>query len=262
MPNRWTTKEEENYRKEIVELYEIQNLSLGEVAIALNLKESTLYARMGRLGIRCTPDKKPRHNNKKQNIVLPKYSVLLAEFMGIMLGDGHLSPFQATVTLGTKELPYVEYVASLMEHLFNTPATINVRKDGYRNVYIGSVELTRWLQKEGLVYNKVASQVDVPSWIFERKEWKVAFLKGFFDTDGSVYKLKFGIQISLTNMSLPMLVSLRRILIELEYKPSEISAGVVVYLTRRKDVERFFREIKPANTKHQQRFENFSCVGR
>lgn len=82
------------------------------------------------------------------------------------------------------------------------------------------------------------------------------FLRGFFDTDGSVYKLKFGIQISFTNFSVPLLKSLQKMLIELGYKPSRISANKV-YLTQIKDVKRFFEEITPANPKHQRRFIDF-----
>lgn len=81
------------------------------------------------------------------------------------------------------------------------------------------------------------------------------FLKGFFDTDGSVYKLRFGTQISFTNKSLPLLQSTRRMLLLLGYQPSSIS-GYRVYLTKQKSILRFFKEIKPANPKHLVRFRN------
>lgn len=177
-----------------------------------------------------------------------------------MLGDGHVSHFQTVVTLGTKELEYVHYVASLMESLFGVSATILVRQDGYRDVYIGSVALTTWLRSKGLVHNKVASQVDVPSWIFAKTEFITAFLRGFFDTDGSVYGLRHGIQISLTNRSLLLLHSLRSMLITLQYRPSEVGSWRV-YLTRRPEIRRFFAEIQPANTKHLRRYKHIECVG-
>ena len=82
---------------------------------------------------------------------------------------------------------------------------------------------------------------------------KVAVL---FDTDGSVYKLKFGIQISFSNRSQPLLCSFRKMLVLLDYQPSRIS-GPRVYLTRIPDIKRFFEEIKPKNTKHVKRFEKF-----
>lgn len=80
-----------------------------------------------------------------------------------------------------------------------------------------------------------------------------SFLRGFFDTDGSVYKLKFGVQMSFCNRSLPILKSLQLMLKKLEYNPSDISL-YNMYLTRRGDIERFFKEIKPANPKHVSRY--------
>ena len=255
MARRWTIAEEQHYREQLQKLYVRQNKTIGEISGLLNLSDRTVFKRLQRLGIPSHPEKKFGYLTTLKEISLPKErSELLAEFFGIMLGDGHVSHFQTLVTLGTKELEYVEYVSELMQRLFNTPATIGVRSDGYRDVYIGSVCLTKWLKSEGLVANKVASQVAAPSWIFYTPEYMRAFLKGFFDTDGSFYLLRFGRQISLTNKSIPLLHSLRDMLVKLEFKPSEVSS-FRVYLTRREDVERFFREIRPANTKHLRRFK-------
>ena len=171
-----------------------------------------------------------------------------------MLGDGHISHFQVLVNLGTKELEYAEYVKQLLSKIFKTNARIATRSDGYRDVYFGSTLVTSWLLKEGLVFNKVASQVDIPKWVFSKKEYMIAFLRGFFDTDGSVYKLRFGIQISLTNHSFPILLSLHTMFCALGYNPSEVGMHRI-YLTRVKDLERFFKEVKPKNPKHVRRFE-------
>ena len=110
--------------------------------------------------------------------------------------------------------------------------------------------------KEGLVYNKVKSQVNMPNWIFSRREFMEAFLRGFFDTDGSVYSLRFGIQISFTNRSIPILQALQRMLEKLEYNPSKVS-GFHLYITRREEINRFFQEVRPRNSKHQKRFVEF-----
>ena len=78
-------------------------------------------------------------------------------------------------------------------------------------------------------------------------------------TDGSVYKLRHGIQMSFSNRSAPLLEALQRVLLQLGYKPSSISSHQV-YLTRRTQLMRFFEEIRPKNPKHVERYENF-CVG-
>jgi len=137
-----------------------------------------------------------------------------------------------------------------------TPKVIRI-KAGYYIVYVGSVEIVDWLLGMGLVFNKVKSQVDTPSWLFSDKNFIKGFLKGFFDTDGSIYKLKFGLQLSFTNRSLPLLESIRNGLLQLGFNPSHISK-FRVYLTREEDVIGFFRKISPANKKHLKRYKIMS----
>jgi hypothetical protein len=121
MARRWNTKEEKEKRKELKSLYVKQNKTIGEIAKILHICESTVYDRMIRLGIKSLRHKKPGYNNKRNDITIPnKYSNKLAEFIGIMLGDGHITPTQVTVTLGTKEYEYVIYVAGIMKDLLAT----------------------------------------------------------------------------------------------------------------------------------------------
>lgn len=257
MARRWTTGEEQKYRKELYELYIVQNKTIDEVANMLSVRSyQTIYDRIRRLRIPTCRDKKERYNNKRNDIRLPVRSCELAELFGVLLGDGSVSHFQIWVTLGTKEMAYAKYVLSLMQKIFGGKPKMFIRKSGYKNVYLGSTLATSWLFKEGFVRNKVLAQVDVPKWIFKEDDYMESFLRGFFDTDGSVYKLRYGIQISLTNYSLPLLRSLQNMLQALQYHPSAVSAHKI-YLTRAPDVKRFFHEIKPANPKHQRRFKKF-----
>lgn len=257
MARRWTKEEERFYRNQLRGLYIIKNKSIGEIAIQLGIAQATVFDRLQRLDIKTIPEKKLKHRNRRNDIRLPEQSVQLAEFLGIMLGDGHISHFQTIVTLGTKELAYVQYVQALMQELFKVKATISIKKSGYRDVYIGSTLITKWLKEQGLVQNKVAAQVGVPEWIMSDEKYMKAFARGFFDTDGSVYNLRFGIQISFTNRSAPLLVALQDMLRKLGYKVSKTSA-YRVYITKREDVRRFFRDVAPANKKHRRRFDKFS----
>lgn len=257
MARRWNKKEEKKYGAELYELYVVKNLSIAEIGLFLGISEKTVFQRLERLGIKTRPEGKRNYLNKRKDIFIPrKYTADLAEFFGIMLGDGKLSHFQIAVTLGSKEESYALYVVGLMEKNFKVRPKISIRKNGYQTVYFGSVELSGWLKREGLVYNKAKSQVDVPKWIFNNKDFMKRFIRGFFDTDGSVYKLKFGNQISFTNRSIPILKSLRKILIELEYKPSIISV-FKVYLTKIEDLRKFFNDVEPKNKRHIDRWRSF-----
>ena len=256
MARRWTKNEEKKYHLELFDLYEKRNMSLSEISHALKISEQTVFKRLKRLGIKIQPYLKKNYLKKRTNFKIPnRYSNNLAELFGIMLGDGHISHFQVIVSLGNKENEYANYVKLLISKIFKTDTKISFRRSGYKDVYLGSVDITTWLLKQGLVQNKVKSQVDVPTWIFSKNNYIKSFLRGFFDTDGSVYKLKFGIQISFCNRSLPLLKSLQLMLKKLEYNPSSISS-YNMYLTRIKDVKRFFKEIKPSNPKHLDRYLN------
>ncbi|MBX4210542.1 hypothetical protein KW783_01055 [Candidatus Parcubacteria bacterium] len=264
MANRWTVTEESAHREILQKLYIEQNLSLSEISKKLSISQSTLFDRLNRLSIKTTPHLKTKYQNRRSDITIPEYSDELAEFIGIMLGDGHISHFQTIVTLGTKEKKYVEYVAKLFEKLFGVKAKITRRKNifqqkKYYDVYVGSVSITKWLNKMGMVQNKVKSQVDVPEWIFSDQNYVKSFIRGFFDTDGSIYKLRHGIQLSFSNRSAPLLNALQKALMKLEFSPSKVSF-YKVYLTKIADVKRFFEEIKPKNPKHTKRFLDYASV--
>lgn len=256
MPARWSKEIEAIKFQELNNLYVIQNKTIGEIGKILHLAEATVYDRLLRLDI------KPNRSGKKGlNCVSPAtipciHTRSLAEFFGIMLGDGCLTPTQVTVTLGNKELDYVKYVSTLITKLFNIIPKIYVRPKGYYVIYFGSVKIVKWLQTNGLVFNKVKNQVKAPDWIFRKHFLMEGFLKGFFDTDGSVYRLRFGVQLAFTNRSIPLLRGLKYSLDVLGYFPSKI-CGFKIYLTRKKYVLRFIKRINPANIKHRQRFNEF-----
>ncbi len=257
MARRWTFTEEAKYRKELYDLYVVQNKTIDEVATILNLPSyQTVYRRLKRLQIETCREKKAHCNNKRTDIKSPIHSRELAELLGVLLGDGSITHFQVWVTLGTKEMAYAKYVVTLMQEVFGGTPRITIRKTGHKDVYLGSTMATSRLLKEGLVRNKVLSQVGVPVWIFCKDDYMKSFLRGFFDTDGSIYKLRYGTQISFTNYSLPLLASLQKMLKLLRYHPSAISSHKV-YLTRIPEIKKFFHEIQPANPKHQARFNKF-----
>ncbi|MDP3770197.1 MAG: LAGLIDADG family homing endonuclease [bacterium] len=258
MAHRWNQIEEKEKRNELSRLYIKENKTIAEIARSLRIAESSVFQRMMRLGIASTPEKKTTYIAKRRtDVVLPsKRSPELAEFFGIMLGDGSLSHYQVVITLGTKERAYAEYICELMYKLFNVRPKIAVRKNQCKDVYIGSLDLTGWLQKEGLVFNKVKHQVDIPKWIFSDRSFMARALRGLIDTDGSVYALKFGTQISFCNYSKPLIKSVRKIFSKLHFHPSKIT-GHNLYLTRQEDIERYFYEIGFKNKKHEKRFLGF-----
>ena len=124
----------------------------------------------------------------------------LAEFLGIMLGDGNLNKSSNCITIvgSLEELDYYNHIViPLIESLFEVKPKLRFRND--RNaVYIdfNSKQVMNYLSKEiGLVRgNKKFAHV--PEIVKNRLENVPHFLRGLFDTDGC---LKFSKQASERN---------------------------------------------------------------
>ena len=263
MPRRWTREEENEKRKEIIELYVNQNKTIAEIGKILRIAESSVYDRLVRLGIHTTPERKPHYLNRKRGeLNFPDFSDKLAEFTGIMLGDGHISSGQIWISLNSiTDKKYSLYVKKLLKSLFGVNPGICRRKNQQAvDLFLSSVDLIDYLKGKGLsVTNKVKYQVNIPSWIFNKDSYKKSFLRGFFDTDGSIYLLRFGVQMGFSNRSYPLLISTRKILIDLRYHPSNISSNKV-YLTKKSDLYRYAKEIKFGNPHYAERAKKFGII--
>jgi len=262
MPRRWTAQEETEKRIELEELYVRRNLPIGEIADLLGLAEMTVYNRLLRLGIRIQRELKPGYSHAR-HIPLPAYSGDLAEFCGIILGDGHIGAGQFWVTINAQtDLHYVPYVQDLCEELFAFRPRIARDRPGSVDLYLTSSSLVKSLSRIGLYSsNKVHDQVAVPRWIFDSLEYRRRFLRGLFDTDGSIYRLKHfnAVQMSFRNRSTPLLEGTRQALHDLGYHPSRVSSHSV-YLTRRADIDRYIKEIGFGNAKHRFRAKAFRVM--
>ncbi len=263
MARRWTKEEEREKKEELENFYVVQNRTIRDAASILGIAESSAFNRMRRLGIVSNPERKLRYLNKRLDIKFPSLCSGLAEFFGVMLGDGHLQVGKHTNQVwiyvnNITDRRYVPYLQDLLKSLFHVTARTSIRRD--RNVvclFISSVELVAYLKDKGLsCANKVVQQADAPSWVFNKSSYQKAFLRGFFDTDGSIYKLRFGVQMSFCNRATPLLKSTRKMLLNLKFHPSEIS-GSNLYLTRKPDLYRYIHEIGFGNPKHRFRASKF-----
>jgi len=160
----------------------------------------------------------------------PKASDELAEFIGIMLGDGHVDKFQISITLNSiADANYIHFVINLCKGLFkHIPRVLKRKKENAKVIYYYGVNLVKYLVSLGLIPgNKVKNQVGVPSWISDNFNYKVACLRGLMDTDGGVFTHKYKVNnklyaylnICFTNRSLPLLRFVYQTLKELGFTP-------------------------------------------
>jgi len=200
----------------------------------------------------------------RKPIKIPAQSLELAELVGILLGDGHITNTQVIVygNLVT-EVEYSRFVASLFEHLFGITASVKRGKGNTSMVIVSAVALVEYLDSIGLGRgDKIARQVSVPSWIFNERAYIRACVRGLMDTDGSVYpetkvyqerEYRY-INLCFTTHSQPLAKAMKYMLCELGFRPTVSSDGQRVYLRRQKEVKSYFNEVGTNNPYHQGRY--------
>ena len=206
----------------------------------------------------------------RKEIAYPSKSENLAEFIGIMLGDGSLSTnWQVTISFNGKEdQEYALHIEKLIKDLFNINTNRYMRQEtGDAAIVVSSANLVEYLQKMGLKKgNKVANQVDVPDWIFEKKEYQIGCLRGLFDTDGCVYKHSYKVggklysylKMSFRNYSIPLLNAIKKMLENLDLHPVIDIKHQTVYINRAKEVKKYFLDIETSNPRYLEKFNKFS----
>jgi hypothetical protein len=118
---------------------------------------------------------------------VPGFSVELAEFVGIVLGDGGLTDGQCEISLHiTDDAEYARYVKTLADSLFDCNASIcSYPKHTVIKVVISGVKFTKILERFGLRRgHKIRHQVDIPEWIKKNDKYLLACMRGLYDTDG------------------------------------------------------------------------------
>lgn len=117
------------------------------------------------------------------------HSAELAEYIGVMLGDGHIEKFPRTeriiISCNSKNMGMIERYALMTERLFNKKPTVekvaccnNVR------IHLYQKEISRRLRIP--TGNRSQFDFKVPRWISANKAYYAALLRGLFEAEGSL----------------------------------------------------------------------------
>ena len=202
---------------------------------------------------------------ESKTIRKPKPSIELAEFIGIMMGDGGISNYQVVVTLHhIDDLEYASYVTDLIERLFKIkPSVYHLSSKSVNSIVVSRKELVEYLHELGLpVGNKVKQQFDIPPWIMRNRKYSIACLRGLIDTDGSIFTHRYRVKdtqytykkLSFTSASESLRQSVHALLQKFGFH-SRI-AGNDVRLERIEDMKKYFSKIGSHNLKHLRRYKN------
>lgn len=201
---------------------------------------------------------------KKKPAYKPKRSIELAEFMGIMMGDGGMQKYQAIITLHhIDDREYIDFVITLIKTLFKLkPALYHIVRSSVYNIVISRSGIVEYLHALGLpIGNKVKQEFDIPDWIKRERRYSIACLRGLVDTDGSVFTHSYKVngkwyaykKLSFTSYSEPLRLSVANILVDLGMSPR--IAGKDVRLDSITDMGKYFSIIRSHNPKHLKRYE-------
>lgn len=195
----------------------------------------------------------------------PKKSEDLAEFIGIVLGDGGITQYQVIISFhSVDEKEYSKFVASLIKRLFDVPIGIHYDKNDLEfDLVISRRELVRFCtEKLGLKKgNKIKQQVDIPEWIKQNKSYLTACVRGLMDTDGCVFTHRYKVngklysykKLSFTSYSKPLRQAVFNILKDNGLNP-RLAQRKDVRLDSIEDMQRYFRVFGSHNPKHLKRY--------
>lgn len=127
-----------------------------------------------------------------------KYLPELARIIGEITGDGHLqfSKGKSTISFYSKNLKKIKDFEKRFSKLFGIEGHIYIYTHGFRKkrygVFFASKKVADALARFGTpVGNKTATKYDIPKWIAKGNEKiKSYFLRGLYDSEGSVYFTK------------------------------------------------------------------------
>lgn len=186
----------------------------------------------------------------------------LAEFIGILLGDGHLGPTNYEVSVTGDRLTdgwYVRrHVSSLIKSLFGIKPFIYEQKSpsGIRCRFYSHQVFQFLVKMAGMQagrkrYNE---NVVMPPVFFTDTKLLKACLRGLFDTDGGFYRHHVhSATVEVCNHNVSLLNSVQNAFESFGFRVSRNQRGVELY--RRNQIHQFFEEIGSHNPKHFIKYE-------
>lgn len=156
-----------------------------------------------------------------------EFSIDLAEETGIHIGDGSMNRYfsgkkthwEYTYCCNAKEeKEYLDYVETLLKKLYSlNPKRESKKKD--------NTSLLRYFRKEIVIFkNSIGlplgrkDGITIPVWVLLDDKFKIACVRGIFDTDGSIILIKrkksLYPRIKISSKSKKLIIQLNDILIE------------------------------------------------
>ncbi|MDO8624459.1 MAG: LAGLIDADG family homing endonuclease [Candidatus Diapherotrites archaeon] len=204
------------------------------------------------------------NNTETKTMTKPKLDEKLAEFLGALSGDGNIYAEKHDVSITCGAIADRDYVSLVVKEMFKELFGLEPRLYGNRSMikcHVYSKELQDFLSNEfGFPVGKRKNKTHIPTQIAENDQLLIAYLRGLFDTDGSFYgRRKNKGVVEFISASPGFLLQIRQALEKLGFAPG--LSGKHVYLYDQRQVDAFFKTIKPNNSKHSLKYAIFKETG-
>ncbi len=206
----------------------------------------------------------------KRGIGLKKISVptagdpKLAEFFGMLLGDGYLSEYFVEICGNAKfDQNYLtQYVPKLVFDLFRLSGALRIQ-DNTMRLRFYSKRMSKWIAETfGLSYGKkIYSLSRIPNAFFTDAVIPSACIRGCIDTDGGIYRFHDRVGIAFFNENKLLLEDVARGLEKLGFSPY-FTKGKEVWLLKKRDVLLYLSQIGTSNFKNVVRVLEWQRSGR
>lgn len=165
----------------------------------------------------------------------------LAELIGVVLGDGHLSKFPRTEELSifsnSNNPGFVKRYSNLIGKIFSKEPAIGKHGSGCIRIRVYQKKIADRL---GVPYSpRAKKKIVIPDWILANNEYIVRYLRGLYEAEGchcvhektSTYKVFF------SNHNTSMLKNVFKLVKKLGFHPHE--SKYQVQILRKEEVFRF-----------------------
>ena len=204
---------------------------------------------------------KTKHLEKE--ILKPQMSNSLAEIFGVLNGDGHINKLNHEICVvgSVLERDYFDYLKHLFEGSLHLSFSIQPQNTKLK-LRAYSKQLADILHEDfGLPKGNKLGKLNVPKQVLLKKALLKSYVRGLFDTDGSVYLRRNKDQVvNISSADKMYLMQIKEALNSLGVNSSISKKNIYVY--KKQDVDKFFKIIKPANSKHLKRDEKFNTLAR
>ena len=151
--------------------------------------------------------------NKESKVLSPE----LAYILGVMYGDGHFGKGQ--IRLGTKDKEFIDYFVDVVEKWCGKRASISEMKKNEKPYF--ECYLT-WKSAKEFIVDLIKEREEVPKTVINSKNKKIKsmFIKGFYDSEGSIIDNPKGKVIRGYNTKIIILNQIKKMMVELGFNES------------------------------------------